>query len=235
MIKNYLTLIIALISLSTFSQDRVNATVPAIDAVANGKLTEATGWIKNDDGKWVSRKNKIPANKIEEFKSLIDYEADGLGENRENFIYIEHRNIKIADSSYTILIKKFKDGYYKYESISQGWVPQNSLIYYVFKTSELDKLKNLEADKTHAIKIKTIYSNFILYLDPKSSLNTVAKDLYKKISDNYNMYDLGVYLKVYKGNVRFIIQNFEEYLPQDLEKAYYETPIANFEKLFKLK
>ena len=232
----YLSAFFTIITTILFAQDRVNATVPAIDAVANGRLSEAVGWHQNDSGKWVSRKNKIPANMTEEFKSLIDFEMDGLGENRENFIYIEHRTVKIADSSYTILIKKFKDGYYKYESIQRGWMPQNSLIYYVFKTSELDKLKNLEADKTHVIKINTIYSNTISYLDPKSSLNTIGKNLYKRIpEDKFNMDELEIHLKVYKGNVRFTIQNYESYPLTDFEKAYYETTILNFEKLFKLK
>ena len=106
MMKNYLTFILTLISLSGFSQERVNATVPAIDAVANGKLTEATGWMQNDSGEWLSRKNRIPDNLSGSSKTLLDYEFYGLGNNRENFIYIEHRNVKIADSTYTILIKK---------------------------------------------------------------------------------------------------------------------------------
>ncbi|MXN91335.1 hypothetical protein GR160_08845 [Flavobacterium sp. Sd200] len=234
--KQFYTIVFSLITILTFAQDRVNASLPVIDAVANGRITEATGWLQNDAGKWTSRKNKIPANMEEEYKTLIDFQHHGLGENRENFIYIEHRNVKIADSSYTILIKKYKDGFYKYESINQGWMPQNSLVYYVFKTSELDKLKNLEPNKAHTIRINTIYSNTILYLDPKSSLKTVAQNLYKELGDKdkFGKAELEIHFNLYKGNVRFTIQNHEDYPLTDFEKAYYETPLINFEKLFKL-
>ena len=234
--KSLLIMAFALFATFAFAQDRVSATLPQISAIAKGRINEATGWLQNDNGEWLSRKNKIPTNLSGKDKILLDYQHDGLGENRENFIYLELRDVTINDSTYTILIKKHKDGYYKYESIHEGWVPQTSIIYYVFKTSELDKLKNLEVNKSHTVRINTIYSNIILYVDPKASINTVARDLYKRIQeDMFNMFELEIHLKIYKGNMRFTIQNYEEYSSNDFEKAYYETPLINFEKLIKLK
>jgi len=234
--KLLLIITLTLLTFFAYAQDRVNATLPKINPIANGKLTEATGWLQNDAGEWLSRKNKIPANLSGEFKILIDSDNYGLGESRENFIYMELRDVTINDSTYSILIKKHKDGYYQYESIQRGWTPQTSIIYYVFKTSELEKLKNLEADKSHVIRINTVYSNRIPYVDTKASINTVAKDLYKRIpEDKFGMDELEVHLKVYKGKVRFTIQNYEQYISNNFEKAYYETSLLNFEKLFKLK
>lgn len=131
-----------------FAQERVNTALPVIGATPKGRITEATGWFQNDSGEWLSRKNRIPVNFSGRDKTLIDYGHYSLGENRENFIYLELRDITINDSSYTILIKKYKDGYYKYDAIREGWMPQTSLIYYVFATSELDKLKTWSRTRT---------------------------------------------------------------------------------------
>lgn len=233
--KQFLLLLLVLATLTVNAQERVDATTPKINTASKGKIIEATGWIKLDGGQWVSRKNRIPWNVD---KALIDYAHYSLGENRENFIYIETREVSINDSSYTILIKKYKDGFYKYESINEGWLTQNSLTYYVFKTSELEKLKNLSQDTTHQIKINTLYNNTILYLDPKSSLKTVERDLYKKIQENdsFGKKDLGIYIRSYKDKIRFIVMDYttDDYFIPDFNKKYYETTKLNFAKFMQL-
>lgn len=235
--KKYLLLLLIVLlgTLLSNAQERVNATLPKINAASKGKITEATGWLQTDAGTWVSRKNRIPSN-IE--KLLMDYESYSLGENGENFIYMDVRDVTINDSSYTILIKKYNDGFYKYESIQKGWLPQTSLVYYVFKTSELEKLKNLAPDATHAIKINVLYNNTILYLDSKASFKTIEEDLYKVVQEDspIGRYDLGVYVKAYKDNIRFIVSNFEtsDYFVPDFNKKYYETTKVNFAKFLQL-
>lgn len=235
----YLFLVFFFTTTAVFAQDRVNATAPKINRIAKGKLTEAVGWLQNDAGKWVSRKNKIPANIEEEYKSLIDFESDGLGEERENFIYYEVRDITINDSVYGILIKKFKDGYYKYESINKGWMPQTSISYGIFRWSELDKVKNMEEDKVQIIKINLLYNNTDSYLDPNYSLGTIEQEVSKLVrSKDKPLFkeDLYIAMQKYKGNVRFMINLMTSYsTPIDFEKSYYETSAENFGKLFVLK
>ncbi|WP_229665956.1 hypothetical protein [Flavobacterium suaedae] len=229
-----------LISVFAYSQERENATLPTINPIAKGKITEATGWLQNDDGEWLSRKNRLPWNLSGQDKKLIDYQHYALGENRENFTYIGLHDVTIDDVNYTILIKKGKEGHYKYESISKGWIPQDVIVYYVFESQELEKLKNLEGDKNHEIKIKTIYANRIDFLTPSSSLdvNVVEKDLYKfmKKGSKFLMPELVVYLKLYKDKARFVVQSYEsiEFLRPDLDKMYYETTKEKFSKLFTL-
>ncbi|MFL9845240.1 hypothetical protein [Flavobacterium rhizosphaerae] len=238
--KMYLLALLIFIPLTNNAQERVNATVPTINPVSKGKITEATGWLQNDDGEWLSRKNRIPWNLSGEDKTLMDYQYYALGENRENFTYMGLYDVTINDSTYTILIKKGKEGYYKYESLQEGWTPQDIITYYVFDNNELEKLKNLESDKNHEIKIKTLYSNRINYLTPSSSLDlkAVAKDLYKfmKEGDRYFMKELVIYYKQYKDKLRFVIQSEEDidFLKPDLNKMYYETTKANFDKFIKL-
>lgn len=104
-----LTLLLSMSISNLFSQERVNKPVPTIGAKVNSQLTKSTGWTLNPEGQWISRSNRIPAFIENEFKTLIDYEKDGLG--LDNFISYQMRDIKIQDSTYAILIKKYKDGY----------------------------------------------------------------------------------------------------------------------------
>ena len=221
--------------LSVKAQERVDAVLPKISSATKGKITDATGWILHDSGKWISRKNRIPWNTD---VKLMDYEYYALGEERENFIYYDMRDVTIKDSVYTILIKKYKDGYYKYQSIQEGWTPHNSLKYYVFKADELKKLNNLAVDTNHSIKINTLYYGTIGYLDPKASFATVEADLNKVIEDNTQIgkKDLGLYLKLYKDKVRFVISDYEtsDYFIPNLDKKYYEMTKIEFDKFIKL-
>ena len=51
---------VIIFSVSAYTQERVNAVLPKISATVSSKLTIATGWLKNEDGQWISRKNRIP-------------------------------------------------------------------------------------------------------------------------------------------------------------------------------
>ena len=164
-----------------FSQERVNKPVPTIGAKVNSQLTKSTGWTLNPEGQWISRSNRIPAFIENEFKTLIDYEKDGLG--LDNFISYQMRDIKIQDSTYAILIKKYKDGYYKYETINEGWTAYNSVEYYVFSKHELKKLDSIKVDSINLVKIDIIYSNSITWINNETYISDIQKDIVKQIDE----------------------------------------------------
>jgi hypothetical protein len=176
-----LTLIISLSFSNLFSQERVNKPIPTISTKINSQLTKSTGWTLNPEGQWVSRSNRIPAFIENEFKTLIDYEKDGLG--LDNFISFQIRDIKIQDSSYAILIKKFKDGYYKYETINEGWTAYNSVEYYVFSKQELKKLDSIKIDSINLIKIDILYSNNVTWINNETYISDIQKDIVKQIEE----------------------------------------------------
>ena len=237
--KNVYLLFICFLTTAVLAQGSVTASHSInIGSVAKGKMWDVYGWLQNDAGKWISGRNKIPANLEAQFKNLSDFEQNGLGENGENFTYMELRDVTIYDSLYTILIKKYKDGYYKNPAYHTGWTPQNSITYYVFRTNELEKLKGLDKNKLYNVKINTLYCRTIRNIDPKFSTVNIAQDLAKVISGAEAApfkEDLMVTLKLNKDNVRFLITTCVSYTaPFDLIKYYYETPTENFTKLFKL-
>ena len=113
--KLMLTLVICIITIITFGQTRTNVVLPKINAQVNSQLSKAKGWMLNPEGQWISRQNRIPVCLENQFKTLIDYEKNQMG--LDNFISYQFRNIKIKDSTYLILIKKYKVGEYKYFEI----------------------------------------------------------------------------------------------------------------------
>jgi hypothetical protein len=180
--KNTSTLLILSIltlkSVILFSQERVSKPIPIIGAKVKGQLTKSTGWLLNPESQWVSRPNKIPSFIENQYKTLIDYEYDGLG--FDNFISYQIRDVKIQDSTYSILIKKFKDGYYKYSSIKEGWTNFNSVLFYVFNKNELRKLDDVVNDSINMIKINVLYSNNITWINNETYISDIQKEIVRQ-------------------------------------------------------
>jgi hypothetical protein len=211
-----LTLLISLSFSHLFSQERVNKPLPVISTIINRQLTKATGWTLNPEGQWVSRANRIPAFIENEFKILIDYEKDGLG--IDNFISYQMRDIKIQDSTYGILIKKYKDGYYKYEAINEGWTAYNSVEYYVFNKRELKNLDSIKIDSINLVKIDIIYSNSITWISNETYITDIQKAIAKQIeekkettkNENYLIFHIAPYKS--KNKVQYqIYSNYSKY------------------------
>jgi hypothetical protein len=182
-----MTLMMCLITMVSFGQDRVNTSVPKIQTQINSQILKSKGWLLNPEGQWISRQNRIPSFIENQFKSLIDYEKDGLG--IDNFISYQFRDVKIGDSLYTILIKRYKDGYYKYSSIKEGWTNYNSVLFYVFSRSELDKFKNIKNDSINQIKISVLYSNSLTWVNDATYISDIEKELVKQINTNKEVKD----------------------------------------------
>lgn len=238
---------IIIFSLSGQSQERINAVLPKISATVSSKLTVATGWLKNEDGQWISRKNRIPYKIENEYKQLIDYERYELGENGENFISYELRDISINDSIFCILTKRYNDGYYKYESINEGWTKNQSIDYYVFLKSELGKFKSIKNDTLYNLEIPVMYNNTFKYINTTTLSNTdISKDISKqiltgKITEPFLQESIVFNIKIYKSNVRFLVtEGIEEsnrsyQKVEDLEDYYYESTLPIFNQFISLK
>jgi hypothetical protein len=177
-----MTLMMSLMTMVSYGQDRVNTSVPKIQTQINGQILKSKGWLLNPEGQWISRQNRIPSFIENQYKSLIDYEKDGLG--IDNFISYQFRDVKIKDSLYTILIKRYKDGYYKYSSIEEGWTNYNSVLFYVFSKSELDKFNTIKNDSINQIKISILYSNSLIWVDDATYISDIEKELVKQINTN---------------------------------------------------
>src|SRR5690242_10631030 len=109
--KLYLPFILLLLSLSLHAHDRVNKPLPTLGDTI-GYLDSAKGWRLYTDGQWASKPNRIPLNASDDGES-------GIG--ADNFYYFLLQELKVGDSTYCILFKPFKHGFYVYPSIHEGW------------------------------------------------------------------------------------------------------------------
>lgn len=232
-----MALMMSLSSLITLSQERVNQTPPKIALTPSTQLIKAKGWILNPEKQWVSRNNRIPASIPNEFKLLLDYEKDGLG--TDNFISYQFRDIRINDTLYTIFIKKYKDGYYKYSTIEEGWTNYTSVNYYVFSKTEHKLLDSIHKDTINNISLKLKCSNTLIWINEKTYINDISQDIIKELyksNDIYNKYYTPtLYFSILpnkqKNIVRFDINNYQY---NSMSEYYYEVDYITFNSFIKL-
>lgn len=221
-------------SFVSYGQDRVDK--KPIVITLNKQLTQSTGWMLDKSGQWKSRVNRIPKADVD--KVLLDYENDGLGE--DNFISYQVGEIKMDDKTYMIIVKKYKDGYYKYESIQRGWTNVLSASYYIFDTENYNKIKKVEFDSKNIINVKPICWGDLKYvITNENMLYHIKKDISEKRADGFSYYGddntLGLIIQPITKNskVRFIINTLETYHTQeDMDKSftnsYFETSLSLF-------
>lgn len=234
--KQVFTIFILISTLITYSQNREDDKLPIISKDIIGQISSANGWKKNQYGKWVTNKNKIPYDIEQQYKSLINYEVYALGDNRQNFISYQLYDIKIKDSIYSLLVEKYRDGFYRYESISEGWQNSNSYKYYVFNKKDLEELKKTNDDSIHSFEIKLLYGDDKKYTDlTKINSTTLSKEVNSAIAGNSLFGIKKVYITIRKFKAKKIIQFFiSEYYYDFNENMYYETDYLNFSKFLKL-
>ena len=239
-----------------FSQERVNKKLPQISSKIYGQLQSAIGWLNNPEGQWISRKNRIPKYLTNDFKILVDYEKYALA--IDNFISYEIRQITISDTTYNILIKQSKGGYYRYPKIQQDWIKTYDAYYWILDSADLNNLETIKIDSTQTLKIPVLLSGIIDNKFSYSSLLTDIKlDVIKNWGNNKALMkyeqNLCINIKVLSKNeaCRFFIYEYSNLhgdyiwgLPgfddekvvknseSNLSKFYFETAFQNFKKFF---
>jgi hypothetical protein len=261
MIKHCLLTIFILgtINISVRSQERLEKELPAIGTEVLGELKEAIGWMLNPDGKWVSRKNKIPAHLSTELSALIDHEYSGLGV--DNFTSYELRELSFQKNTYYVLIKKYNSGHYRYPKIKEEWIAETAFNAYIFPKSEWEKLGLLVDGKSNIIEIDLVdfvhikassdkeafeliplKINWEREVDKKTSLVFHAAPYKDKGMVQFQIYTLygkykiiGGIIKEYKVSVDYSRGTPIYHTDELLKHCYYEVDLPSFQNLTKLK
>jgi hypothetical protein len=135
-----LCLCIAFVPLYTMAQLRQSKPLPHFPKKITHKLQSGlTGWCYTLDGQWVTADMKIP----ERFIST-DKESYNLQEHKDgndNIKELQILPVLYGEDTLIMLIKYYQDGFYEFEARKKGW--QNVLMayYYLFRQSELQRLK----------------------------------------------------------------------------------------------
>lgn len=202
-------ILLILFSITAFSQNRVNETLPKISKT-NGILTTAKGWLKDNSGQWISQNNKIVLDLGSDTKTLGNYEKYSLG--TDNFISFETKEVEIKGVKYMLLLKKYRDGFYDYETIEKGWHNQFSCKYYVITVDEFVKIQNINKDIENNLCLDLVCNGDLKYINLKTLTNDriskeIAKEMKKYDVENYSSisYKLGLNISCEKNKniVRF--------------------------------
>ena len=223
-------------SFIVLAQERINEQLPNISPVA-GFLSNSIGWTKNKSGQWISAKNKIPIDLGENQKILGNYEKYSIGE--DNFISLEIRNVTINEINYILLIKKYKDGYYKYESIEKGWVYANSYKYYVLEVDEFAKIENIIHNSEQYLFMKVFLKGDVVFQNLKTlTTSSISKQINKELKNNSNylnyMLALNINCNDEKKLVQYYFYEFSSELQNLATNKYYETTIENFNQFINI-
>ncbi len=128
-------------------------------------IDAANGWSKQDNGRWVSSKNRIPFTDEMTNKSTKPDRKLGL----DNFISIEIRRLMIKDRQYNVLIKKYHSGEYEFPVLREGWEDYKSLDYYVFDGRNLKTIlpNEIPWNKQYAVNLHVFARGTIKHYDKK--------------------------------------------------------------------
>lgn len=235
--RKLMLLILLFCGFVCLSQNRVNDPLPIISKNV-GQLVTAQGWFKNSFGQWLGRKNKIISELGNSTKILENYEKYSVGQ--DNFILFERKNVVIEGDTCALLIKKYRDGYYKYESIEEDWVAFNSIKFYVLSMNDIAKIESVNHNSISTLIFNVLYTADIKYIDLKTYSNTslaneINKAINKKRSYDYH-YQLGLNINCLddKKLVQFYFFDSFPGLEAPSFDKYYETSFESFSNLINI-
>jgi tetratricopeptide (TPR) repeat protein len=224
------------------SPERPKREIPLLSEVVS-TLDNATGWILQNNGEWVSERNKIP---FKEYNlNLIKRGRYQLG--RENFTVIEVRSVTIKDVVYSIIIIKYEDGKYDFPLLEERWQGFKNLKYYAFKESKWNNIfpDSIISNKPFAVNMQLLTSGTIPDYDEKPYLyeieNAIQKAVYLQ-EESVNNLIFAMYPIEIEGtkSVRFklyeTINKLEIYMKFLMDhnwlklfrNSYYEVDYADF-------
>jgi len=160
-------------------------------------MDNITGWSKQNNGSWLSDKNRISLHDEIVSKPKLPHEKLG----RKNIISLELRRVMIDDDQYMALIYKYRDGEYEFPYFSEGWTAYNSYKFYVFKGQKLYDILpedfewntmwgvNLDVFAMGTVKDYNEEDEYSVEDHVKSSVMDVLKG---EIFNNYNIV-IGIY------------------------------------------
>lgn len=233
--KLIMVTMIALTSLTSFGQDRVNRQKLSFEQ-SSEVLTNSTGWEYNETlGEWIDYTNVISKNKDfkDKYKSLQG--SYMMSESPFKFNSLQIKTLTYNNTKYYVLLHDNWTGRYKYPSIRQDWKEYKRVDAYIFNETEYQNLKNFK---------NVTFSNVVKYdLEYEEYDETKLLDLIQtELSTPKSSYDIkygskwGMLITTSKdGNIRFltptILDLVIKYKTYDFTKMYFETNSDNFNKL----
>jgi tetratricopeptide (TPR) repeat protein len=171
--KKLLLLLLVVFGLNSSAQEieRSSSNLPIISDI-KATLDNATGWVLQDDGNWLSASNKILL-----YNSERNRYADALQKlGRQNFDQLELREVLIGDEQYVVLIIRYKAGSFEFPALRQNFHKTENVRYVVFPAEKLEEIKKAanSFNQPTAINLEVYCSDNIIGYDKKQLITQIA-------------------------------------------------------------
>ncbi len=211
-------------------------------------LLEATGWVLQDNGEWISAENKIPYKLVAYNESRKAFYKLG----KENFTSLEIRDVVVDNELYVIFIIRYKTGWYEFPILMDNWHSQAALSYFVFKATKLQEVipEKYENNTPYIVNTEVLCDGTLVDYDKNTINSTIAYTIQKTINNktiaSHNL--LIAFLPLEAGGQRVarfrLIQSmnrkkfYTPYLQKDnrdklFRRSYYEVPFDQFQSLIR--
>ncbi|MBS1686953.1 MAG: hypothetical protein JSS76_19605 [Bacteroidetes bacterium] len=209
----------------TTAQSRVDKVLPVIEKRSAG-INSATGWIQDNNGKWVSHRNLIATES--------DPVPDFIKSNRENFEWFHSAKVTYQGKTYYLFYYPRISGEYKYPAIEQDWYTFPEVPFLVYDQANYESLKKaVLAKQSGDIRFTT---NIVPAMPPRTAdASSILPDIATAIDSHSEFTKAKTFLiNIQKDNgkdvVRFTLFK-EDGLPE-LWFTYFEVPYEDFLKIF---
>jgi hypothetical protein len=211
----------------------------------SSKLTNAKGWLLQNDGKWVNENNKIPND-----KTVVHSKSDEYNNGKENFSSITLSTFIFKKTSYVLMVVKFTEGFYEFPNLKSNWKTNKAANFYVFEREKLRYLIPHESmfGKPFSVNLDVYCAGYINLDNDKLGINNIVTETIiktnQKLLKNFTNLIFSIYpiKKEDKEKVLFKLTKtytkktlYEYYLQPSVQeqifsKFYYETDYDDFEK-----
>ncbi|MBN2237576.1 MAG: hypothetical protein JW729_08440 [Bacteroidales bacterium] len=168
-----LILLVMFLSYNSLAQEieRSKSNLPTISEVT-AIMEYATGWVLQDNGRWLDEPNKILL-----YDSEQNRYADPLQKlGRQNFKQLELREVLIGDEQYIVLVIKYTGGSFEFPALRENFHKTNNARYVVFHAIKLQEILSAinQFNEPVAINLDVFCSDNIIDFDNKQLPTQIA-------------------------------------------------------------
>ncbi|HAG16187.1 MAG TPA: hypothetical protein DCG69_06630 [Bacteroidales bacterium] len=153
---------------------RSKSNLPEISE-ARAVMSEAKGWVLQDNGSWLSEKNKILLYNSEQNRMADPLQKLGL----QNFEEIELRDVLIGDEQYSVLIIKYIGGEFEFPDLRQNFRKTENARYVVFPAQKLEEIlaSTLQFNEPTAVNLQVYCSDNLIEYNKKELITQIAYNI----------------------------------------------------------
>jgi tetratricopeptide (TPR) repeat protein len=153
---------------------RAKSNLPEISE-ARATLSEAKGWVLQDNGSWLAEDNKILLYNSEQNRLADPLQKLGL----QNFEELELREVLVGDNQYIVFIIKYKGGSFEFPDLRQNFRKTENVRYVVFPAQKLEEIlsSTLQFNEPKAVNLEVYCSDNLISYDKKELITQIAYNI----------------------------------------------------------